>query len=94
MILLCFGQEKALLQVIVFESEIETHEHKLTGHFSAVGTVGAAEGVVKQVCRKGNVNLFTREEDLDLSGPQIYLEWVVELWRNQEPLLSYSEFCN
>ena len=80
MILLCFGQEKALLQVIVFESEIETHEHKLTGHFSAVGTVGAAEGVVKQVCRKGNVNLFTREEDL--SGPQIYLEWVVELWRH------------
>ena len=92
MILLCFGQEKALLQVIVFESEIETHEHKLTGHFSAVGTVGAAEGVVKQVCRKGNVNLFTREEDL--SWPQIYLEWGVELGRDSEPLLRYSEFRN
>ena len=50
MILMCYGQEKALLQVIYYESEIETYEYELTGHFSAVGTVGAAEGIVKQVC--------------------------------------------
>ena len=47
MILMCYGQEKALLQVIYYESEIETYEYELTGHFSAVGTVGAAEGIVK-----------------------------------------------
>ena len=53
MVLLCYGREKALIEVILHErsenGEIETYEYKLTGHFSTAGITSAAEGTIIQV---------------------------------------------